>query len=431
LKLAKMAYIISGNLGERKTRTATAVFVIAFAVAVVMVISALGIGFLRGALAKAQEAFPPGLLMVKPRAMNVSILSLSTAVINDATVARIRKMPEVEFVAPQVSLKMPLRAEGEILGQQAVTDAIMVGIDPVVVKGEVGPKFSFDYDEKTSQPIPCVLARYFLDMYNLAYADTMGLPKINENFALGKTFTLHLGESYLLGGPGGAKAKTMDVTCKVVALTSNPSLYVGALIPLRHAEELNKWYTGESTKSYNAMHVKVRDVGRLDQVTSRIVEMGLNVESSKDVLEKLQFVVRAVGLLTALFAIVVLAIAATSIFNTFSLIMNERRGEVGLLRAVGGTRRLVTWLFVTEVAVIGLLGGIVGVAASWVLVRWGNAAIVSRLPKVTFLPEHLFLVNWWLVASCLAGAVLLSVVATLPAILRTTGTPPATLISES
>lgn len=408
-----------------------AAFVIAFAVAVVMVICALGLGFLRGAVQKAEQLFPPSLLLVKPKTLNLAMLKFNTADITAETVRRISGFPGVEFAAPQLSLKMPLRAEGEIMGQVATTDAVMVGIDPVVVKPDVGKGFTFAYDEASSTPVPCIVPRYFLDMYNLAYADSMGLPKINESFALGKEFTLILGETYLLGASGNDGGRQAHVPCRVVGLTDNPSLFTGVLIPLRHATELNRWYRGAQVEKFNAMHVKVNDVQKVDEVTSRILDLGLAVESRKETLEKFLFVARAAGLLTVLFAAAVLAVAAVSIFNTFSLIMNERRGEIGILRAVGGTRRGVTLLFVAEAAAVGLVGGVLGASACWGLLSWGEKRILAALPKVTFLPDQVFLLDWRLAVTCIAGGVLLSVLATLPVILQTTNTAPVRLISES
>lgn len=427
MKPGRLAYIVARNLAERKGRTAVAVFVITFTVCVVMVVGALSLGFLGGVIRKAEEVFPPGMLMVRPRSLNVSVLSLNTAAITSHTVEAVRKLDGVEYVAPQLALKMPMRAEGEVLGQGASTDALVVGIDPIVVKEELRKGMRFEYEADTSAPIPCVMPRYFLDMYNLAYSESLGLPKINETFAMGKTFELHLGESIITGE--GNKMRT--VTCKIVGLTPNPSLFVGALIPLRNAEELNRWYTGKQTAEYTAMHVRVRNLAKIDEITSRIESMKLTVESQRQLFERLQFLARAIGLLSAVFAMVIALIAAVSVFNTFSLIMTQRRGEVGLLRAVGGTRNEVTTIYMAEAALIGLISGILGVSASWGVLRWADQEAIKLLPRVSFLPEQLFALDWRMAVACIAGAAVFSLLATLPVILKTTGKDPALLVSES
>jgi putative ABC transport system permease protein len=290
----------------------------------------------------------------------------------------------------------------------------------------VDKRFKFEFQPDDTKSVPCVVPRYFLDMYNLAYSESMGLPKVNENFAIGKHVKLYLGESYTMGD---AKAKKKEVTLQIVGLTPNPN-FVGVLIPLQNALAWNEWYTGRENKNYTALHVKLKDVNSLSDVIRSIEKMEFSVESQKETFEKFQFVARALGILTALFGIIVALISAISIFNTFSLIMAQRRGEVGLLRAVGASRRTVSTIYLVEVLAIGFVGGALGIAASGIILRIAEREIVARLPKVTFLPDHLFNLSAPVMFACLAGGLLLSLVATLPIILRTTHTPPVNLITE-
>ncbi|MGH2521192.1 MAG: ABC transporter permease [Anaerolineales bacterium] len=51
------------------------------------------------------------------------------------------------------------------------------------------------------------------------------------------------------------------------------------------------------------------------------------------------------------------------IFNTFRTVVAERRRDIGMLRAVGASRRAITWLILTE----GLLQGVVGSAIGLLL----------------------------------------------------------------
>ena len=53
----------------------------------------------------------------------------------------------------------------------------------------------------------------------------------------------------------------------------------------------------------------------------------------------------------------------------FSLMVNERRREIGLLRAIGANRNFIFRLFLTESVALGLGGGIIGVVFATVFVR--------------------------------------------------------------
>jgi putative ABC transport system permease protein len=56
-------------------------------------------------------------------------------------------------------------------------------------------------------------------------------------------------------------------------------------------------------------------------------------------------------------------------WSTFTAITNERRREVGILRAIGASRSHIIRMFVTEAGIISLLGGLIGVAAGHLLLN--------------------------------------------------------------
>jgi putative ABC transport system permease protein len=57
------------------------------------------------------------------------------------------------------------------------------------------------------------------------------------------------------------------------------------------------------------------------------------------------------------------------IYNSFSIAVTQRRGEIGILRALGATRGQIRALFLTESAVAGLIGSAVGVAVGLAVAR--------------------------------------------------------------
>lgn len=59
--------------------------------------------------------------------------------------------------------------------------------------------------------------------------------------------------------------------------------------------------------------------------------------------------------------VIVLFIAALSIANTMMMAVMERTPEIGSIRALGGTRREVMLLFLTEASYLGLFGSLFGV----------------------------------------------------------------------
>lgn len=66
------------------------------------------------------------------------------------------------------------------------------------------------------------------------------------------------------------------------------------------------------------------------------------------------------------------------IYSSFAIAVTQRRSEIGILRALGATRRQIQWLFLGESAVMGLLGSIVGLIIG-VLIARGIASAISAL----------------------------------------------------
>jgi len=108
----------------------------------------------------------------------------------------------------------------------------------------------------------------------------------------------------------------------------------------------------------------------------------------------------------------VFAISAISIL--FSMTVNERKRELGVLRAMGASRNFVIVLFAKETAFIGILGGIIGtVMGGTVVIAFKNAIIASL--KIPFIwPSSLFIV-----ALFIGTLVLSTVICALGAIIPT------------
>jgi putative ABC transport system permease protein len=70
-----------------------------------------------------------------------------------------------------------------------------------------------------------------------------------------------------------------------------------------------------------------------------------------------------INFLFLILGIVALILGGVTIAVVSSLSIIERRGEIGLRRAIGATRGQIAAQFVTETSLVGLLGGLAGAAA--------------------------------------------------------------------
>lgn len=138
---------------------------------------------------------------------------------------------------------------------------------------------------------------------------------------------------------------------------------VTIFIPLTTAQRL--FNSGELV-SYLA--VKVDDVTGIDAAMDRIREqVSLGVVSDRQMLASVLSIVGSVNVTLQLIAVVAVLAAAFGIVNTMLTATYERKREIGILQALGATRRTIFTLFLVESGLYGLLGGICGVAGGLLL----------------------------------------------------------------
>ncbi len=99
-------------------------------------------------------------------------------------------------------------------------------------------------------------------------------------------------------------------------------------------------------------------------------------------------------------------------WSTFTAMANERRREVGILRAIGAKRSHIVTLFLSEAGIISLLGGVLGVGLGLLVVHYlgDNIHLISSLDATpTISPWNILLSLAALLAGlivCLTGALL-------------------------
>jgi putative ABC transport system permease protein len=96
---------------------------------------------------------------------------------------------------------------------------------------------------------------------------------------------------------------------------------------------------------------------------------------------------RISGILTATVA-VVLVLTALCVMAAMTNVAMERKNDVGLMKAIGGSVRRVLRLFLAEAALLGLAGGLIGAAAGIVLSMGLGKAVfgVAAQPRLIVYP---------------------------------------------
>ncbi len=89
----------------------------------------------------------------------------------------------------------------------------------------------------------------------------------------------------------------------------------------------------------------------------------------------------------------------------------ERTREIGVMKAVGGSETDIRWIFFSEAATIGLVGGAFGLALGWTVTRIANT-VANHYLRPQGVPEvDLFYMPIWLIAGALVFSVGVSLLA--------------------
>jgi putative ABC transport system permease protein len=139
--------------------------------------------------------------------------------------------------------------------------------------------------------------------------------------------------------------------------------------------------------------------------------MGFAVFSLLDLTRNLQRVFAILDLLLGIFGSLALAVASLGIVNTLVMSILERRREIGVLKALGASDGDVRKLFFAEAGVMGLAGGIGGVAIGWSIGRIIQFVTEVYLRRQSIPAENIWTVPWWLVAGAIGFSVLVSLAA--------------------
>lgn len=120
-------------------------------------------------------------------------------------------------------------------------------------------------------------------------------------------------------------------------------------------------------RSYNYAVIKVEDIKYVEEVLAAIEEMGYDYSSPTSYIDEIKKSTQTIQLILAGLGSISLLVAAISIANTMTMAIYERRREIGIMKVLGCEIKNIRAMFLLESAGIGFLGGVAGVAISYLL----------------------------------------------------------------
>jgi ABC-type antimicrobial peptide transport system permease subunit len=334
--------------------------------------------------------------------------------LDDAALAKVGALPGVKEVYPEVRVPVEV-TYGDVSEFAGATGVSMSS------RGQgVFQNFSFGRFFSNEADDACVLSLEF------AQRLSPGAP--------GKLVGREVGLAWAAAGAGmmlpGMPAMNVQRTERkfrvagIVERQAGPSplgiSFSAVMIPLAKARDMGaadmsgpQGLLGQLSdkRSYTTVTVKVRRAQDTEAVEKKIKDMGFSAFSIADLLESQKKAFILLDLMLGLIGSIALTVASLGIVNTMVMSILERTREIGVMKAIGGDDADVRRIFLIEASLIGVFGGLFGIALGWAVGRLINIGANYYLQGQGVPAANLFLIPWWLMAGAIGFAVVVSLVA--------------------
>ncbi|MGA7733736.1 MAG: FtsX-like permease family protein, partial [Chloroflexia bacterium] len=181
--------------------------------------------------------------------------------------------------------------------------------------------------------------------------------------------------------------------------------------------EVKKWWYDDpgilETDGYAAAIVHAASLNDATRLSREIEDnLGFSSATLQTFLDQVNRIFSILQVMLSSIGLLALLVASIGIVNTMIMAIYERTREIGILKALGSSNGDVLRMFMVEAGLIGLLGGIVGVALGWLLGIVLNVIIRDYLRNQSVpIDDPFFVVTPELIIAALVFATLVGIIA--------------------
>lgn len=286
------------------------------------------------------------------------------------TVDKIAKLEEVDIVSASKSLPAEMTIE------KAKTQTLAYGVDQTFfrlsnINPDQGDLFT---DEDTDK---AVVSSAILQLFNFTPED-----------AIGKKFRIALINS----NQDEEEEEVPDATSSAAIATASAAIanrnkINSVVIPIEFTivgvvnDETDYFYIPQKTfesvdyDEYKLLKVKVNTQEQIEAAREKILNMGFMVSAITDTLKQINQIFQFTQAMFTVIGIVALFIAAIGMFNTMTIALLERTREIGIMKSIGATDKVVQQMFLAESVFMGFGGGVAGLILGFIFTIIFNAII--------------------------------------------------------
>lgn len=372
MRIADLTRFTLNSLLAERQRSALTMLAIAIGIAAVVLLTGLGSGLQRYLVGQFTQ-FGTHLIAITPGKANTTGFSISAIDTQRPLTLRdaqsLLDIPGIEAMTPVVSGQL----SAEFAGKSRRTLAFGIGPQAPTVWGMSLARGQFLPEDDLIAPRPVVLLGHTLAKSLFGNVNPLG-----DKMRIG-------GMSFRVIGVLGAKGQ-------MLGFDIDDAAYIPAALSLQLFNreglmEIDVLYNEQEPAASVVKRISRRMIERHGAEDFTVQSQDQMLASLGKILDVLTFAVGALGGIALL-------TGGVGILTLMSIAVAERRGEIGLLTALGAPPNLVLQLFLGEAVILGALGGLLGV----VIGLAGLGLLHLAIPALPFAPR----MDYLLIAEALA-----------------------------
>jgi len=414
------------DIRRQPLRTSLTLFALIISTVILVLMAAISVG---GRQAITEQFGPDsGLtsIAVTPNQSNASLspfgdvqeVNSKATKLDDATVATLAKLPHVASASPQAHIWELANFSLDGSDKQFVAQAEGVPSDAPLA---LAAGAAFTTNDQTNVAI-----------IGLNYAKVLGFGD-NPSGLIGKTINVTTQKGYRgvaasIPDISATKAElddfnqqTTTLKMQIVGVTTTGPNQNGLFVPIgwAHAIRTIHYYDAGVAKQtdqiaesgYTTIKVTADSTANVASVSSAIEALGYGQVSTLSQVQRLQQLSATMWMVLGAVAIIAVIAAALGVVNTMLMAVSEQRYTIGVWRACGARRHTMVALFLTESALLGFIGGALGVAIGMFASRFVNEYVGVLLQNQGLTLANIAIVPPWLAGGTIMVTTIFGIIA--------------------
>ncbi len=314
-----------------KLRTTLTILGISVGIAAILFLVSLGLGLQHILISQIASSL---------RLLDIKTDSFSLIKLDKENIEKIKSLSGVEDISPAFEVNSFMKID-DLSGSMFV---ILTGKSFFVldnIKPKKGNFFTGNAENKI------VVSTAALKLFNLEIDEAIGkkakfslnMPRISEDANPKSTEDVDI--------------KDLDKIYEIAGVVDDSSKSY-AFMPIDSVENIEIPY-------YTQVKINAKTQEVVGEVKGQLEKMGFAPTAVSDTISDTDRIFQAIQIILSVFGAVALIVSAIGMFNTMTIALLERTQEIGIMKALGASRRDIWKLFLAESVIIGFLGGFFGI----------------------------------------------------------------------